>query len=275
MSLPIPSSLTPTKVSSFRECALAFKLAVIDKIPQPTNVWTFRGSLAHRVLDRFYFELPQGERDRTAAQRIFEEEWRALKGRQDWESLFGDATEAERDAFKVGTWTIIEGDFVVEDPNSVHVLGTEIMLEAKVGGVTLRGIIDRLDLNPDGSFTITDYKTGKIPTELQEHEKLTGVNFYALLCEAVLGVRPSKVQLIFLKDSITIASQPTQQSMRAVRIRTDAIWKAVCTACEREDFKPRPSRICSFCSFRPLCPIGMASQSRGTSAYTQVQLGRR
>ena len=33
MSLPLPASLTPSKVSTFKECALAFRLSAIDKIP--------------------------------------------------------------------------------------------------------------------------------------------------------------------------------------------------------------------------------------------------
>ena len=35
----------------------------------------------------------------------------------------------------------------------VKALGTELQLEARVGDMMLRGIIDRLDLNPDGTIT--------------------------------------------------------------------------------------------------------------------------
>ncbi|MDQ1372768.1 MAG: putative RecB family exonuclease, partial [Actinomycetota bacterium] len=36
--------------------------------------------------------------------------------------------------------------------------------------------------------------------------------------------------------------------------RTQAIWAAIERACENDDFRPRPSRLCDYCSFREWCP---------------------
>ena len=33
-----------------------------------------------------------------------------------------------------------------------------------------------------------------------------------------------------------------------------AIWTAVERACEREDFRPNPSRLCDWCGFKAYCP---------------------
>ncbi|HUV10159.1 MAG TPA: recombinase RecB, partial [Acidimicrobiia bacterium] len=33
-----------------------------------------------------------------------------------------------------------------------------------------------------------------------------------------------------------------------------ALWSAIEQACEREDFRAHPSRLCDFCSFKPYCP---------------------
>ena len=32
------------------------------------------------------------------------------------------------------------------------------------------------------------------------------------------------------------------------------MWSAIATACERDDFRPRPGRLCDFCTFKPYCP---------------------
>ncbi len=77
--------------------------------------------------------------------------------------------------------------FALEDPNEVTPVGVELMLEARIGGVRLRGIIDRLDLTPDGELVVIDYKTGRAPSPAFETVKLIGVHIYALLCEEVLG----------------------------------------------------------------------------------------
>src|SRR6185436_18227055 len=49
---------------------------------------------------------------------------------------------------------------------------TELELEASIGDLRLRGIIDRLELDADGGLIVTDYKTGKVPHQNYEQGKL-------------------------------------------------------------------------------------------------------
>jgi putative RecB family exonuclease len=130
----------------------------------------------------------------------------------------------------------------------------ELTLEAEVGGLLLRGIVDRLDVTPEGELVIVDYKTGRVPLEHQEQQRLGGVQFYALLCEHVLGRRPAKVRLLYLREPVCIEADPSEQALRGLRQRTSAIWSAIERACEAEDFRPKPSALCNWCAFRPLCP---------------------
>ena len=254
MSLPVPSSLTPSKVSSFKECAYAFRLAVIDHIPQPINSHTLKGTLAHRCLDRLYFDFPPQARTIEVARQIFHQVWDEAKISGELVYLEECEGSVDLDDIARDTMFLIEQDFIAEDPQKVRALGTELQLEAHVGDMTLRGIIDRLDLNPDGTITVTDYKTGRMPGVMQEHDRLSGVYFYALLCEQVLHVVPDTVQLVYLRDATRIISKPSKQSLSALLNKAGAIWKAVRTACERDDFRPKPSRLCGFCNFKVLCP---------------------
>ena len=59
------------------------------------------------------------------------------------------------------------------------------IMETELAGTRLRGIIDRLELTADGELVVTDYKTGRPPSERYEQSKLGGVHFYSLLCERV------------------------------------------------------------------------------------------
>ncbi len=111
--------------------------------------------------------------------------WEALRRTPTWPSL--DLTEAERDAFVADAASLVEGYFQLEDPDTVDAVGVELTLEADVAGLRLRGIIDRLDVNRRGELEVVDYKTGRIPSVNQEQQRLGGVQFYALLCEQVLG----------------------------------------------------------------------------------------
>ena len=259
MGLQVPGSITASKVSSFKECGLAFRLSVIDKIPQPITPWTLRGTLAHTVLDRLYFRYDGANRTRERALELAEEVWAEALSEGTLSGLESTATNLH--SLHREMRTLVLQDFEAEDPTKVTALATELRLETSLGGVTLRGVIDRLDLNDDGTLTVTDYKTGKLPGEVQENERLSGVYFYALLCEKVLGQRPSRVQLVYLRDATRIVASPTEQTLKGLTSRTEAVWRAVCNACEREDFRPRPSKLCRFCCYQDLCPAQGGSLS--------------
>ncbi len=93
---------------------------------------------------------------------------------------------------------LIEKYFAMEDPTRVREIGLELWMEAPVGDLTLRGIIDRLELDADGELVVTDYKTGRAPSGNYEQKSLAGVHFYSFLCEAVFGKRPAKIRLMYL-----------------------------------------------------------------------------
>jgi putative RecB family exonuclease len=46
-----PRSLSPSKVTSFRDCALAFRFTAIERLPDPATVWTVKGTLVHSALE--------------------------------------------------------------------------------------------------------------------------------------------------------------------------------------------------------------------------------
>ena len=134
-------------------------------------------------------------------------------------------------------------------------LGVELRVTAETAdGVVIRGIIDRLELDADGELVITDYKTGREPGEGWEQQSLAGVHIYSLLCEQMLGRRPKRIQLLYLSKPERIITQPSDQSLRGVEVKSGAVMKAVRTACARGDFRPRTSALCSYCSFREFCP---------------------
>lgn len=83
---------------------------------------------------------------------------------------------------------------------------------------------------------------------------MAGVHFYAFLCEAVFGRRPAEIRLMYLRSGETIRTAPTAQSTRFMTTRTSAVWKAVATACERDDFRPRRSTLCDHCAYQRWCP---------------------
>ena len=253
MALPLPRTLSPSKVSAFRECALAFRFSAIDRLPEPPTPHTTKGRLVHSALEGLMWNHPAGARSPAAGRDELEAAWTALQ--EDPEFALLGLGPAERDAFVSDAASLVDGYFRLEDPNAVDAVGVELTLEARLGdGLHLRGIIDRLDRTDDGELVVVDYKTGRVPSEMREQSSLAGVQFYALLCELVLGRRPAKVRLLYLRDPISIEADPSEQALRGLRRRAEAVWQAIERACEQEDFRPKPSALCGWCAYKQLCP---------------------
>jgi putative RecB family exonuclease len=247
-----PRSLSPSKVTSFRDCALAFRFNTIDHLPEEPTVWTVKGTLVHRALERLFWHHDQGERSVKAARAELALSWAALQVDEEFLALALTADQA--DQFLAEAEALVQNYFSLEDPNEVTPVGIEITLEAQVGGVRLRGIIDRLDRTADGELVVVDYKTGRAPSVAYEQSKLIGVHIYALLCQEVLGRRPAAVRLLHLKEPTVITAEPSEQALRGHRQKTLAVWSAIERACHDEDFRPRTSPLCNFCRFRDFCP---------------------
>jgi putative RecB family exonuclease len=268
MVLQPPSTLSPSKVSSFTDCALAFRFSAIDRLPEPPSPAATRGTLVHSALERL-LDLPAPERTIERAQVCLSEALEEIRGHDDWAGL---ALDAESQAqMEYDARDLVVRYFNLEDPTSITPIGLEVMLEADVGGVRLRGIIDRLELDADGEFVVTDYKTGRAPGVHFEQQRLAGVAIYALLCERVLGRRPARVQLLHLAEPVAIVSTPTAQSIRGVEKKIAAVWSAVERACEREDFRPNRSRLCDYCAFQAYCPA-FGGDPAAASALTAAEV---
>ena len=251
MAFPVPRSLSPSKVSSFTDCALAFRFSAIDRLPEPPTAAATRGTLVHAALERLHLLAPV-ERTLDAALSCLDDA--AVGLREDAEYAGLDLSDDEATAFHAEAGDLVRNYFRLEDPATVRSIGLELRVEVEIDGIRLRGIIDRLELDAHGELVVTDYKTGSAPSTQYERKRLSGVHIYSLLCEQLLGRRPRTVQLLYLKAPLAITTEPTDRSTRATRRTLGAVWQAVERACDREDFRPQPSHLCNYCAFQAYCP---------------------
>ena len=251
MPLAPPRTLSPSKVSSFTDCALAFRFSVIDKVPEPPSLPASRGTLVHAALERL-FGLDASARTPAAAHECLAAAWDALRTDAEFTGLALDAQgEAQ---LLADAAVLVDKYFQLEDPRTINPIGLELMLQVPLGGVLLRGIIDRLELDADGELVVTDYKTGRAPNERHERGRLNGVHFYSYLCEQLFGKRPARIQLLYLADPVTIVAVPTDQTTRGLQTKVGAIWQAVERACANDDFRPKTGPLCNWCNFKDYCP---------------------
>jgi len=115
-----------------------------------------RGSLYHRIVDRFVREEATGE-PHTLVTRILNEEFDAVALPPHIDAVWRPRFAAVARAFV--TWHLERAGGVRESLTEVPA-----SLDLGVAGIRLTGIADRIDILPDGSADILDYKTGSTPS---------------------------------------------------------------------------------------------------------------
>jgi putative RecB family exonuclease len=275
MPFPVPTNLSASRVEAFTSCPLAFRFASIEKLPEPPVAHTTKGSLVHRALELLYCRSP-ADRTLDAGLHALAEAVAEYRTDPEFTGLGLDADEEAR--FLAEAEALVRRYFTMEDPAAIREIGIELYLEARVGRLTLRGIIDRLELDAEGELVVTDYKTGRPPSVQREQQRLGGVHFYAFLCHQVFGRRPARIQLMYLSTGEVIVAHPSEQSIEFLPRRTAAVWHAVERACEAGDFRPRVGPLCDYCAFKAWCPAWGGNPDRAAFeapvAYAQgaVQL---
>lgn len=180
----LPSRISPSRITDFKQCPKLFHFKTILKIPTPGSIATARGTTAHTVLERI-FDLAHEHRTPEMAQLFVEPAWQTmLEPRGDraavdpqspeflireagglWADLLDDdserATHLDERAAEYATLAprgsdeeheVIDGArkavatyFLVERPANFDPEDRELHVEAVIDGLAVHGFIDRLD----------------------------------------------------------------------------------------------------------------------------------
>ncbi len=258
LGLPVVGSLSPSRAGDFMQCPLQYRLRTIDRLPQAPSPAATRGTVVHAVLERL-FDLPAAERTPTAAAALLEPEWERLQAAEpEVAGMF--AGEDDLAAWLVSARGLLDAYFTLEDPRRLEPARREELVEHVLpGGLRLRGIVDRLDVAPDGAVRVVDYKTGRAPGEAFEGKVLFQMKFYALVLWRTTGRVPALLQLMYLGGSSSqgpevLRYSPDERDLVATERKLLALWEAIERATQRRDFPPRVSRLCDWCDHKALCP---------------------
>lgn len=254
-------SLSPSRAADFKTCPLLYRLRSIDRLPETPTADQARGTLVHAVLERL-FDLPAAERTPQAAAELVAPQWQRLTEQEPAlaELLGGDGADA--DAFLASARPLLDGYFAVEDPRRLEPSERESLIEtvlapaAETGGqrLRLRGYIDRLDTSPAGELRVVDYKSGGAPREAFEARALFQLKFYALVLWRTRGQVPRVLRLLYLRDAEICDYTPEAEELVRFERTLLALWRAIDTATTAREFRPKPSRLCDWCSHQARCP---------------------
>ena len=247
-------ALAPSRAGDFMTCPLLYRFRTIDKLPEPPSPEAVRGTLVHKVLEDL-FDLPATSRTPEQAQALLVPTWESLVAAEpSLDELFAgsgrDITE-----WLTSCRVALGQYFTLEDPTRLEPAERELYVEALLDSkLLLRGFVDRLDIAPDGSIRVVDYKSGKSPGEMWEGKALFQMKFYALVIWRTRGVVPKVLQLIYLGNGEIVRYQPDEADLLATERKVVAVWGAIKRAQESADWRPNPGRLCDWCAHKALCP---------------------
>ena len=242
-------------------CPLKYRFRVVDRLPEPPTPAATRGTLVHSVLEAL-FELPATSRTLAAAQDLVASRWSALceENTELASALFPESVGLAEWLTSAGP--LLEAYFSLEDPTRLSPAARELLVSHTTeAGLTLRGIVDRLDeagpASPmAGALRVIDYKTGKAPGPAFESRVMFQLKFYALVLWRTRGVVPAMLELLYLGGvPERLRYVPDASELDRFERTLHALGAAIARAQETGDWRPRASKLCDWCSHQALCPL--------------------
>jgi putative RecB family exonuclease len=197
------------------------------------------GDHIHATLKDFLSVVPVSERNLPRLENLLREKW--LRNRKGFDSKKDEKIWGEK-ALSQLRWFIQNQDisvipFMIENNHRVEL----------TDNILLKGRIDRVDKEADGSLHIIDYKTGKMPVEINQLQ----LHIYALILSKKQDLPLRKASYLYLQagklQSIELAAADLAQATSYVIDMADKI-------CAETEYPATPNSYCWNCDFLEICP---------------------
>ncbi len=249
--------ISHSAMSTWLNCGWSFYLTRIQKIQENPSYWLVGGKSLHEGTEIYDALEPGAAFDSRA---VFEQRWAENYKLADNGMPFragGKKTTAypnKEDA----RWWLDNGpkmlDFwvqfretsgytIYELPDGAKAVETE--LNTEVGGVSMKGFLDRLMVSPEGELTVIDIKTSsKAPVTY------TQLGTYAILTEKTMGIRPVK-GAYWMARTGELTEPVELDHYTEGRLATHV--KGFKIAVDNNIFIPQPGFMCGTCSVNHAC----------------------
>ena len=249
-AVEVRTALSPSRASDFLTCPLLYRFRTIDRFPEPPDPVAVRGTLVHAVLENLFGEAAVA-RTLERAQELLPEAWDTLRAEHP------DLADLEvPEGWLASAGALLTSYFAMEDPSRIEPEALELRVDHALG---LRPVARR-DRRPGRCRARRPYQScglqdrGRSVGERFEGKALFQMKFYALVIWRTRGVIPTLLQLYYLADETVLSYEPTESDLLATERKVVALWDAIRTAIERENFPPSPSALCQWCRHQDKCP---------------------
>jgi RecB family exonuclease len=233
--------VSPLSLRTFRECPRRFRYQYIDRLGKyygrPRPYFTM-GNNVHAALKDFLSVVPPQQRSLETLEHLLMQKW--AKDHSGFED-----PEQERDYLKRARRQLRW--FVESQDMSVSPFMTERFHEAPLAqGIILRGRIDRVDREPDGTLHIIDYKTGQLPSEMDDEPLL----LYAVILTRALHANVNRASYVFLGEGASHDLSLTSDILDETKENTLETAHAIES---EQNYPGHPSSRCLYCDYAVIC----------------------
>jgi|HubBroStandDraft_4_1064222.scaffolds.fasta_scaffold01366_4 DNA helicase-2/ATP-dependent DNA helicase PcrA len=239
---PLPQTakrtLSASAIDRYERCPLSYKLSLEWNLPEEAGANMQFGSAMHLAL-KVYFDAERMGRptpvddvvsyflDEFGKAKIEDPVQRELYERDGARQLRAFLESSA--AMPHGTVALVEHRFTCE-----------------IGGVRVKGIVDRVDEDIFG-YVITDYKTGKPKAQKLADESLQ-LSVYAIALGADRPVKSLILQNLENNSAVETARSP--EELRKTELKIVQVAAGIAEG----KFAPKVGRHCSWCAYRMICP---------------------
>ncbi len=233
-------TLSVSRMETYETCPLRFKIETDWRLPgEPFPAMHF-GNAVHTTLRAYYDALRVGRPlSREALLQCFSDALSEMRFEDDLQRVLFERQGKNQ----LGRFYDLHRDESVPE-----VIATEQAFQLQMGGVRVRGRIDRADRTPQG-IVITDYKTGSPRTQEDADESLQ-LSIYALAAKQLWGAEACRLLFYNLETNATVESARTPEQLREVEMKVDSVAAAICAG----QFDARRGYWCNRCPHRQICP---------------------
>jgi len=246
-----------SQITTYQRCPHRYALEYVQRVCVPKGGEVALGAAVHAAL-RFMHEprsprLPSLEEVTGEFCRIWQAEQEAV-AEPERASLFEDGVDMLRRHY--------EREFSRQQPR--YTADVERFFRVPFGeGHTLTGKIDRIDVLPEGTIEVLDYKTGRgMPTQGDVDRDLQLTIYKMAAQEALFPDKTITTSLYYLRHGVTftasLGAKPMEEAKEEIR--------EVISGIERGEFSPRVGAYCDRCEYRSHCaifrPVSLSEQQR-------------
>jgi putative RecB family exonuclease len=233
--------LSYSSINTYETCPAKFKFQYEDGLPSAPSAALAFGDSLHRALHLFHARPVPVAPSLPELLEMLQSVW-VREG-------FRDEAE-ERTYLDHGRQVLRQ--YHLENADRYRIpAALEHRFTIEVEGVSLSGVIDRMDRIPGGGYEIIDYKTNRRLPPQERIDRDLQLSIYHLAAEQVWGIRPERLTLYYLLPGQRMSTSRTPRDADDLRRRIATVSERVAAGL----FEPRPNPLCDWCDYQRLCPL--------------------